>query len=378
MVSIFPPFSPKAGSPNTFFIHVLFPQQFALDALAGFGSLLFHLLREAEVADAGDAVAARLRGVGLQPFLNFCKERDCMPDMISLRLYPIDYRHFSKDDIAPLRENRGRLKRCPNYFVDEQYAHDALQKVSERLRNAGFEPDRICIDRWNGSVSQTDPSNDNCYKSAYIVKTVLENRDLVSNMTYWAMSDSMLHLDFSFMESEMTASLGLVTINGLHKSAYYGMLLLHMLHGEVLSEGEGHIALKNGETLLVMLYQYCHYDAEAIERAMANGEIVDPYALHVSGRRLVCAVDIKNVCREKWQAEFFSVGRHSGGNLYEKWRDFGYPNNIGEWQRGYLESAALPAYRMSEISADNGTLHLGCVVEPHDVILIRLNPSDHT
>lgn len=67
-----------------------------------------------------------------------------MPDMISLRLYPIDYRHFSKDDIAPLRENRDRLKRCPNYFVDEGYVHNALKQVSQRLAREGFGPDRIC------------------------------------------------------------------------------------------------------------------------------------------------------------------------------------------------------------------------------------------
>ena len=70
------------------------------------------------------------------------------------------------------------------------------------------------------------------------------------------------------------------------------------------------------------------------------------------------------------------MGRHSGGNLYEKWRDFGDPDNLSAWQRRYLEGAALPAYRMTELSAGDGTLHLGCVVEPHDVILIRLNPAE--
>ena len=42
----------------------LFAEKLSLDDLSGLGSLLVHLLREAEVGDAGDGVAAHLGGVG--------------------------------------------------------------------------------------------------------------------------------------------------------------------------------------------------------------------------------------------------------------------------------------------------------------------------
>lgn len=164
-----------------------------------------------------------------QPFLNFCRQNDCMPDMMSLRLYPIDMSRFSRRNVDALREDRNPLKRSPNYFVDEDYAHNALVKVTERLKAEGYGPEKISIDRWNGNISQTDPSNDICYKSAYIVKNVLENRDLCANIAYWTLSDTMAHLDFSFVASDLVGSLGLMTSDGLRKSAYYGMQLLRML-----------------------------------------------------------------------------------------------------------------------------------------------------
>lgn len=312
----------------------------------------------------------------MRPFLRFCERNNCLPDLISLRLYPIDYQKFTRREVNALRDSRAKLKRCPNYFVEENYAHRALQSVVERLAEAGYPREKICIDRWNGNISQTDPVNDTCWKSAYIVKTVLENRDLAASLTYWSLSDSMSHLDLSFAESDLAGSLGLMTYEGLKKSAYYAMMLLCMLHGEVLTEAPGHIVLRHGDGYLVMIYQYCHYDRDAIENMLSRQTLIDPYMMCDSGERRVYSVKLSHVPRGRYRAEYFSVGRRSGGNLYENWRRLGYTEVINGWQRSYLEGVSLPAYRVGTIAAEDHTLQLSCVVEPHDVILIRLSPDE--
>ena len=76
-----------------------------------------------------------------------------------------------------------------------------------------------------------------------------------------------------------------------------------------------------------------------------------------------------------YQVEYLSEGRRSGGNLYETWRRLGFSLVINAWQRSYLKGAALPAYRLGSVTSEDGSLHLNCVVEPHDVILIRLTPD---
>ena len=311
-----------------------------------------------------------------QPFIDFCGKQDCLPDMISLRLYPIDMSCFSRMDVIALREDRSILKRSPNFFVPEDYLHESLKKTVRLLEAEGYPPDRISIDRWNGNVSQSDPSNDICYKSALIVKTVLENRDLAAGLCYWTLSDQMAHLDFSFSETDLAGSVGLLTGEGLRKSAYYGMMLLSMLHGQVIDEGEGHILLKNDQGFLLMLYQYCHYDTDAVEHMLEKQMVIDPYMMCKSGERQVYTLTIKNVPQKKYNAEYYSVGRRSGGNLYETWHRLGFPQVINAYQRSYLDGASLPAYRFNTISAEDGSLHISCVVEPHDVILIRFTPND--
>lgn len=286
---------------------------------------------------------------------------------------------FKSRDVYALRENQNPVKPCPNYFVDENYAHEALVRVVEKLTAMGYPPERISIDRWNGNVSQTDITNDICYKSAYIVKNVLENRDLAANLTYWTLSDAMAHLDFSFVESDLAGSLGLVTCDGLHKSAYYGMVMLAQLHGSVIAEGDGYIALKDESSFLLMLYQYCHYGRKAVEAMLSRQVVVDPYTMCQSGERQVYSIQLENLRAKNWSVEYFAVGRRIGGSLYENWRRLGFPKTIKAWQRTYLDSISLPACRVGELQADEGVLRLNGVVEPHDVILIRLTPSDdHT
>lgn len=311
-----------------------------------------------------------------QPFIDFCREHDCLPDMISLRLYPIDMSRFSRKDVTAMREDHSILKRSPNFFVSEDYLHESLKKTVRKLEAAGYHQDRISIDRWNGNVSQSDPSNDICYKSALIVKTVLENRDLAANLCYWTLSDQMAHLDFSFSETDLAGSVGLLTSEGLRKSAYYGMMLLSMLHGRVIDEGDGYILLKNDQGFLLMLYQYCHYDTDAVEHMIEKQMVADPYMMCKSGERQVYTITIENVPQKEYNAEYYSVGRKSGGNLYETWHRLGLPKVINAYQRSFLDGTSLPAYRFNTISAEGGNLHVSCVVEPHDVILIRFTPND--
>ena len=70
--------------------------------------------------------------------------------------------------------------------------------------------------------------------------------------------------------------------------------------------------------------------------------------------------------------ETYSIGRRSGGNLYENWHHSDYPDTLSSWQKSYLEKMSLPAYKASRVQTENGTLHISCNVAPHDVILIRL------
>lgn len=144
----------------------------------------------------------------------------------------------------------------------------------------------------------------------------------------------------------------------------------------MLTEGEGHIALRSGSTYTLLLYQYVHYDRDAIEHMLNRQVIVDPYTMFKSSERQIYTIEINGVEHSVWNAEFLSVGRRTGDNTYENWQRLGSPRVLNAWQRAYLEGQSLPAYRIAEIHADNGTFQLSCVVEPHDVMVIRLNLNE--
>ena len=148
-----------------------------------------------------------------------------------------------------------------------------------------------------------------------------------------------------------------------------------MLRGEVLAEGDGYIALRSSDSFLLLFYQYCHYDRTAISHMLSGKKIVDPYMMCKSGKRQVYTVEIGHVKDVCWNMETYGIGRRLGGNLYESWHRSDYPNTLNEWQKTHLEKISLPFYQITKVRSEDGTLHISRVVDPHDVILIRLQPS---
>ena len=93
-----------------------------------------------------------------------------------------------------------------------------------------------------------------------------------------------------------------------------------------------------------------------------------------SGKRQVYTVEIDHVKDCTWNMETYGIGRRLGGNLYECWHRSDYPNTLSEWQKAYLEKISLPYYQTTKIRSEDGILQVSRVVDPHDVILIRLQP----
>ena len=310
-----------------------------------------------------------------QPFLDFCATHHCMPDLINCRLYPVDIRGMGPNQVTAFRDDRRVLKPSPQYFGDEGLTEKMVEITCRKLAAIGYHADRISIDRWNGNVSQSDPCNDICYKSAYIVKTILENQNRFHNMAYWTLSDYMVGIDSIRFEQNLSGSLGLLTFDGLKKAAYNAMQLLAMLQGDVIASGKGFVVTRDGPVCRIMVYRYCHYDAARIEELLSHQQVSDPYEIFVSGNTQIRTFHVKYAANREYIVEYFSVGPDSGGSVYEKWRDMGAPNNLTAWQREHLESVSRPGYFVDRISSIGGILEITCASEPHDVILMQVTPA---
>ncbi|MDE6108332.1 MAG: helix-turn-helix domain-containing protein, partial [Oscillospiraceae bacterium] len=164
-----------------------------------------------------------------RPFLRWCRENGCMPDFLNFNFYDTSLsdghggqKFFGFVESMTLGEDPNGLKNFVTQAVSE--AHQ------EQVKDLP-----IYLSEWNNSPSQQDWLNDTCYKSCYIVKSILENYDRIDSFGYWSLTDFM-------GEAPLPPELffggnGLFTVNGVPKAGFYSFTLLRQLGNILVGRG---------------------------------------------------------------------------------------------------------------------------------------------
>jgi xylan 1,4-beta-xylosidase len=114
---------------------------------------------------------------------------------------------------------------------------------------------------WCTSSNPFDAMHDEPYAAAFIVKTVMEVRELVSGYSWWTFSDIFEENYFSSMPFH--GGFGLLTIHGIAKPSYRAYQLLHALGSTALAVTGAHATVD----------VWAVRDGDAIQLLIANGAL---------------------------------------------------------------------------------------------------------
>ncbi len=297
-----------------------------------------------------------------------------MPNFITLKVYPFDMTPCGKNEWFRAQYGDSLLS---NMSEDEDVISHMLSRTALLLRRYGYNQNSIAVEAWNSSYSNSDPCNDICYKSAFIVKNIIENQSKVWCMAYWSLSDYMTDINIPKEQRSFHGGVGLLTYDGLRKAGYQAFRLLNLLRGWRIAEGQGYSIFRDEMTVQIIAYQYCHYNLYHCQEVEQSSEVDDPYLLCYVGERQSRVFELTGLPFEEYEVETFMVGQRHGGSTYAKWQEIGAPDRLTDWQREHVARASSSQYSIHRIPAENGKIELRCVVDPHDVILIRLTPVDY-
>ena len=161
----------------------------------------------------GPATAAN---AWIDNFTAFCAQNRLPADFISTHHYPTDSFGKPGDDTeAQLAQSRRSVLR---------------DETREVRRQAGERP--VYYTEWCTSSNPRDPTHDEPYAAAFIVKTILEANGLVQGYSYWTFSD--IFEENYFPSVPFHGGFGLLNIHGIAKPAYRAFELLHALGAEIL------------------------------------------------------------------------------------------------------------------------------------------------
>lgn len=274
---------------------------------------------------------------------------DCVPDFIDISLYPA-----SKKGKPALEEN-------------EDIISESLIKLKKKLKAIRLSSLPVYLTQWNFSLSSGNVLNDTVFKSAYLVKNILDNIGQADGLGYWPVSDPAG--GFSDFKRHLYGGPGMFTCRGIKKPAYYAFEMLDRLGGEILAKGNRFIATKSAEGLQLLLYNYKHYSCSAAGES--GQEYNDRYTVFPAESATEVCFNITGLpCREYAVSE--KILNRAHGSVFDTWTErFNGIEPLTAEDFESLKNLSCPVYNKNSVVVDNGAITYSAELEPHEVRLVE-------
>ena len=282
-----------------------------------------------------------------------------MPDFIDL--------HYYDTDMSRLYLDKNGIKISTQLSPRAGTFGEEIRNIKASLCSDGFGHLPVYLTEWNSTTSHRDLLSDTCFKSAYIVKNVLENYGQLHGGGYWLLSD--LHEESLLEDKVFHGGLGMFTVNGVKKPAYFAYLLLSKLGEELLTKGDGYFITKRGDGYAVILYNYAHYSAAYSEEVGINTSYTDRYSVFPDG-------GIKEFCFSfpEEEGKFCAAHRilnREYGSAFDNFIRAGAVEPLNAEESEWLKDTTRPAIKKEILTAP---FTVGAELQPLEVRLIEITP----
>lgn len=307
---------------------------------ADYFRLYRHAARALKAVDSSLQVGgpATAQNAWIPEFLDAC-EADAVPvDFVSTHHYPTDaFGQPGDDTVAQLAASR----------------RGVLREQAEKARaQARGKP--LYYTEWSTSSNPFDDLHDQPYAAAFIVKTVMESRDLVDGYSYWTFSD--IFEENFFTSKPFHGGFGLLTIDGVPKPAYRAYQLLHRLGDHSLAVAGRHDTVdvwvtREGQRVTVLISN------GALPRHEIRTELVT--------LRLAGMTSIKDARIERIDDDH--------ANARRAWLEMGQPPRLLPRQVEALELASALIAEPIRFAIDDKAATFELEVPPQGVLLLTLD-----
>ncbi|MGT2666913.1 GH39 family glycosyl hydrolase [Streptococcus rifensis] len=303
----------------------------------------------------------------LSSFLVFCKKNNCIPNLLSLQEFFVDYDKTNRDKILEkidaMTEEPVPLCADPDLLAKDE---DLIKEV---LKEEGLEGLPITFLYWNSTIWYKDLGSDTCYNSAFLAKHAMENlgkvESLVASVVYSDEDSNQL----------FTGTPALFTQN-VPKAMYHTYGLLNQMEGYYVDRNNGYAISKSkdGSVFTILLYNYCPPDpAIHLSEIVSREEqltIDRYYSFQSCGVQNFC-IEFFGDTDEIWEIETTRICRESGSS-YDYWRRMGAPSILNAKKQKYLEEVSQPGYTVEQRRMLDKKLKISGTIDEHEVRLIRM------
>lgn len=305
----------------------------------------FRLYRETAHAIKDVAPTLRVGGPAtaqngwIEEFLDDCERTRTPVDFVSTHHYPTDrVMHVTGGTEARLAAMQRDVLR---------------EEAQDARRRAGARP--FFYTEWNTSADDRDPSHDDPYAAAFIIRTVLQANGLMDAYSFWTFSD--IFEEHYFPSAPFHGGFGLLTLNGVAKPSYRAFELLHRLGTELVVPIDG----MHANVAVWVIRDDARATVLLVNCAPPRHDVVPARAVvHLGTSAALRAATIERI-------------DESHANAKRRWLEMGSPEYLREADVDELHAASMLRPEPYEPVCDDGAMHVAVDLPPNGVVAVTLH-----
>ncbi|HIS48872.1 MAG TPA: hypothetical protein IAB46_15230, partial [Candidatus Scybalocola faecigallinarum] len=296
-------------------------------------------------------------------FLQYTKEHDCEPDFLNVHYY---------SDIILDQNADFRVKTASSFPKRTDDFALWIGSIKKIFKSCGFGHLPIYLTEWNFTLSHQNLISDTCFKSCWLMKNLLRNYDRLDSFGYWSLTD--LISENALPDVLFHGGLGLYTMNGLRKNAFYVFYFANHLGNELLASDDGYFVTKTEEGYAIITYNYIHYGS-----LFASGEMFgitenNRYSPFDMSQKLMLSFTLEHVEKGSYLIREYFVNRDFG-SAFDIWVKMGaLPLNPQDTQ--LYKGLCVPGFHMERRLTVDHTLNYSARLEPLEIRLTLLTKAE--
>lgn len=294
----------------------------------------------------------------LESFLRNWLASGPAPDFISVYVFPYIM------NLDSLREGRNVSS------ADRNYLANALTSLNHVLPRLNLSDREIHATLWNSTMSNRNALNDSCFKSAYIMNSLLGSWDKCHLIGYWYASD--IPASDSALPQPLFGGCGLLTQNGLKKPAFHAFGFLNQLYPYYLTGTEHAVVTANDRgRFAICCHNYKHFNHLYYQQPESRIVIEEQQLYYEDYEDLVLRFTISDLPEGTFLIKKRYVSEQAG-NIQNAWLMLSRQEELSSYEMNYLNARSEPGLAYAKVSSRNGCIRLEETLKPQEICLIMI------
>ncbi len=302
------------------------------------------------------------RETNVSSYIEKWKETGRYPDFYSIIIFP--YTPYEGES----NENpyKGEKKRNMN----PEFTKNQISNIRSRLRSAGAYDRPLYITEITSIMSNRNAMNDHCTRASGVLRELGISLGYIDMICFWVATD---RLSMQFAPAGILhGGSGIISKDGIRKPAYHALYFASKINGNLLSKGDGYIAVQGVQDNIYILcynhknfiYSYKYEEDKEVNRYNVDLMFEDKNST-IMKFMLHGLDEVEYVVKRQ-------IVNQDYGSVMDEWRKLGFETEMRYSEIEYLKSICVPRIQMTRKVAEEGQMYLEAELKAHEIQMIHV------